>query len=307
MNYSIAAIKTDIGVVVGRFQVPTLHEGHKELLKHVASLHDKVIVFLGCSPVPGTFNNPLDFESRLRMLMEFDQNLLILRIDDCRDNHDWSKTLDKQIEKNKVPSQTVTLYGSRDSFIKCYHGKHKTVELESKVFISGTEVRRRALNVTSKNADFRSGIIVGSAQRYHTAFQTVDIAITKDDEVLLAQKPGEALWRFVGGFSDVSSSSLEEDAKREAMEETGLEVGDPVYIGSTKILDWRYKNERDCIKTAMFIAPYIFGSPNASDDISKVGWFKILDIKLEDIIPEHHVLFNMFKNHLIKTKAISFS
>lgn len=299
MNNSIAAIKTDIGVVVGRFQVPTLHEGHKELLKHVASLHDKVIVFLGCSPVPGTFNNPLDFESRLRMLMEFDQNLLILRIDDCRDNHDWSKTLDKQIEKNKVPSQTVTLYGSRDSFIKCYHGKYKTVELESKVFISGTEVRRRALNVTSKNADFRSGIIVGSAQRYHTAFQTVDIAITKDDEVLLAQKPGENKWRFVGGFSDVSSLSLEEDAKREAMEETGLEVGDPVYVTSRKIEDWRYKSERDCIKTALFVAPYLFGAPKAADDISAVRWVKFKDFNYKsELVPEHILLWERFLKHM---------
>lgn len=293
--------KTDVGVIVGRFQVPTLHEGHIELLKYVQSLHDKVIVFLGCSAVPGTFNNPLDYESRLKMLMDFDRSgsLLILPIYDTNDDYEWSKTLDKLIKKNTLPSQTVTLYGSRDSFIKCYHGKFKTTELESKIFISGTEVRRRALNNHSKNEDFRAGVIVGAAQRYPTAFQTVDVAIVKGDEVLLAQKPSEAQWRFVGGFSDVSSLSLEEDARREVMEETGLEISDPVYIGSLKVNDWRYRSEKDCVKTALFVADYTFGSPKGADDVACVKWvkFKEFDYKF-NLVEEHVPLWEMFIKHM---------
>ena len=39
--------KADIGVIVGRFQVHDLTEGHRDLIDTVANRHDKVIVFLG--------------------------------------------------------------------------------------------------------------------------------------------------------------------------------------------------------------------------------------------------------------------
>ena len=55
------------------------------------------------------------------------------------------------------------------------------------------------------------------------------------DQVLLVKKPGEKAWRFIGGFSDPSSNSLEEDAKREVKEETGVDISEPVYLGSSLI------------------------------------------------------------------------
>ena len=39
--------KTEIGVIIGRFQIHTLHDAHVELIQHVLSLHSKVIIFLG--------------------------------------------------------------------------------------------------------------------------------------------------------------------------------------------------------------------------------------------------------------------
>ena len=48
----------DIGVVVGRFQVPYLHQGHLDLLETVQSRHKKVIIFLGMTSTLTTRNNP---------------------------------------------------------------------------------------------------------------------------------------------------------------------------------------------------------------------------------------------------------
>lgn len=59
-------LKEDIstGVIIGRFQVPFLHQVHKELIETVVNNHNKTIIILGVSPIPCTIRNPLDFEGR---------------------------------------------------------------------------------------------------------------------------------------------------------------------------------------------------------------------------------------------------
>jgi bifunctional NMN adenylyltransferase/nudix hydrolase len=50
--------------------VPELHDAHKDLIETVCDKHDKVIIFLGLSPLMVTRENPLDFESRKQMILE---------------------------------------------------------------------------------------------------------------------------------------------------------------------------------------------------------------------------------------------
>ena len=49
------------------------------------------------------------------------------------------------------------------------------------------------------------------------------------------------------------------DAVREVMEETGADIGQPRYVWSGIVDDWRYRDESDKILTTLFEAPYIFG------------------------------------------------
>ena len=56
---------TDVGVIVGRFQVNELHAAHRELIDTVIGNHKKVLIFLGLSPVRVTRHNPLDFTSKM--------------------------------------------------------------------------------------------------------------------------------------------------------------------------------------------------------------------------------------------------
>jgi bifunctional NMN adenylyltransferase/nudix hydrolase len=110
----------------------------------------------------------------------------------------------------------------------------------------------------------------------------------------LARKPDEKKWRFIGGFSDPTSVSLEEDAKREVQEEAGVEVGNITYLGSTLINDWRYRGEIDKIKTALFVAKYVFGKPEGADDVAEVKWVSMNNLNKADIVEPHHVLIDMF-------------
>ena len=286
---------TDVAVIVGRFQVNELHEAHIDLITSVLNKHDRVLVFLGNSTIRNTLNNPLDYRARRTMIADKFPTVEIQYINDNPSDTAWTKNLDKLIGEQLLPMQTVTLYGSRDSFLKCYSGKHNTCELEATTFISGTEVRRRVCNNYPPTADYRAGMIAATAYRFPTAFQTVDIAVVNDKgELLLARKPEEKKWRFIGGFSDPASVSLEEDAKREVQEEAGVEVGNITYLGSTLINDWRYRGEIDKIKTALFVAKYVFGKPEGADDVAEVKWVSINNLTKNDIVETHHVLIDMF-------------
>lgn len=297
-------IKADVGVIIGRFQVPDLHEAHIDLIQSVLDRHPKVIIFLGLSPCKTTYNNPLDFESRKQMILQRFPDINVLYIKDEASDEVWSRKLDTQIEDLLGANQTVLLYGSRDSFISHYHGNNKVVELESDRVVSGTELRREASNRVKASPDFRHGVIWGVNNQYPSCMACVDIAIvdTSALRVLLARKPNEKLYRFVGGFSSPNSVSYEADAKREACEETSLEVGEPEYIGSTLIDEWRYRNERNKIKTSFFVAKYIFGSPKAQDDISEVRWFDLKTLSETDIVVEHRPLLTMFQNWVAKNQ-----
>ena len=296
MNVKENKTKIDCGVVVGRFQIHELHDAHIDLIQSVLDRHDRVLVFLGNSIIRNTTSNPLDYRARRAMIADKFPNVEIHYINDNPSDVAWSKNLDKLISEQLMPLQTVTLYGSRDSFLKGYSGKYNTCELEATTFISGTEVRRRVSNNYPATSDYRAGMIAATAYRYPTAFQCVDIAVVNDkQEVLLARKPDEKKWRFIGGFSDPRTSSLEEDAKREVQEEAGIEVEIISYLGSTLIDDWRYRGEQDKIKTALFLAKYIFGKPEGADDIAEVKWVPIgTGLAKDNIEPLHHVLVDMF-------------
>jgi len=293
----------DVGVVVGRFQTHMLTAGQEDLIKSVIAKHPRVIVFLGNSPLRNTLKNPLDFRDRRAIFTEVFPNIEVHYINDCRENEDWSKNLDRQIAQLLLPIQTVILYGSRDCFIKEYKGKYPTVELEPTIFVSATEVRRQVANFYPPTKDYRAGKIAATANRYPICYQTVDVGVVRRDdnkvEGLFARKPNEKLYRFIGGFSDSESMSLEEDARREVFEEAnGIAIGDAKYVGSMLINDWRYADEVDKIKTALFVCDYVYGRPEGADDVAEVKWFDLKTINDEDIVEEHRGLLQMFLVYL---------
>jgi bifunctional NMN adenylyltransferase/nudix hydrolase len=281
-----------VGVIIGRFQVHELHEGHIELINFVIAKHSKVIIFLGISNSLVTKNNPLDFVTRKAMILKHYQQITVLPLKDKRDDAIWSKNIDEKIQEI-YPLDDVTLYGSRDSFIPYYCGIFKTQEVEQKYYVSGTESRKNVSEEIKSSPDFRAGVIYAAYNQYPIVHPTVDIAIIKGKEILLAKKPNESKYRFVGGFADPSDQCFEHTAKREVYEETKLEVDDIKYIMSSKIDDWRYRNEETKIISILYVATYIFGRPEPSDDISELRWFHSDSIKLDNITDEHKYMMSV--------------
>ena len=286
----------DIGVVVGRFQSPDLHSGHHFVIREAINHHERVLVVIGCSPLPLTLRNPMDFETRAMMITRAYPDVVVARIEDSRSDEIWSARLDEIIH-NYFPDRSAVLYGSRQSFIPHYTGKHQCEMLTPPEPIEGlnaTDLRNRVQALGSR--DFRAGMIYGSRLPFPTSYQVVDIAVINEANqmVLLGHKIGDGdKHRFIGGFVDPTDETLERAAKREVVEETsGIETADYEYLGSVRIDDWRYKGNRDQVMSAFFKAKYIFGRPCADDDLDGLGWFPLS--KLEDlIIPEHLPLVKM--------------
>lgn len=280
---------TQHGVIIGRFQTPELHSEHIKLIQYVLDRHEKVILFLGVSPTLANKKHPMDFITRKYMIEEqFGiSKLTIMPLSDNKSNEIWSKQLDSKI-KEVFPLGSVTIYGSRDSFIPYYFGVNKTLELQPDVFVSATDIREVASKKVISSSEFRAGIIYSVYNQFPVVYSTVDVAIIKNDEILLGQKLGETEWRFIGGFVDPTDESDEIAAKRETLEETGLEVADFEYICSMQIEDWRYRGIKDrSIMTRFFKAKYIFGCPTPQDDINALKWFKITP-ELENMLVEEH-------------------
>jgi len=308
-------VKNGIGVIVGRFQVSELHEGHIELFESVLQRHEKVICVLGLSAVKATKANPLNFVARCKMIEEKFPDIQCVYQKDQPSNESWSKQIDNLIGDHVPPESDVKLYGSRDSFIDSYLGRYPTVELVQKSFTSGTQNRKSNGINSGKSKEFREGVIWATENQYATAFSAVDVAIVNFDtnRILLGRKPHETKFRLVGGFVDPRTGGdgnfLEINARRETMEETGLVVEQLDYVDSFLVDDWRYRGEENKIFSTLFIGHYSSGRPSPNDDIVQLQWFDIpydgmiecfSGLNKEDIVDEHHKLLDAVINKLNK-------
>lgn len=294
-----------VGVIVGRFQVPALHEGHNELIRSVAARHQKVIVMLGTKPgVLVTRRNPLDFATRKAMIQGQWPEVVVLPLPDQPTDEGWSRDLDRRLGEVTDPA-TCVLYGSRDGFVPAYSGRWPVVELAAAQHISGSEIRASINHDVRESEDFRRGVIYAAHNRHPVSYQTTDaVVIDRDkDRVLVGRKatdpPGQ--WRFFGGFVDPRrDETLEGAASRELGEETSM-IGvhvPPLFLGSVRVDDWRYRTEEDKILTAFFAYTYAHGSAVPSDDMDEVTWLTFDQLVERFFVKGHRPLLHLLTAHL---------
>ena len=285
-----------IGVVVGRFQCPELHKGHIDLLKAVQAGHDKLVVLLGCSQISKV--NPLPYELRAKVIGTMFPDAQICPLMDRMTDAAWSKSLDALLEA-MYPGAEITLYSGRDGFVESYTGRCKTDVLNfgaGDLGISASAIRDMIVRRPKFSTDFNMGIIHALGKLYPQTFVTVDIAMVRSGGVLLAQKDCDGgLYRFPGGFVDITDVSLEHAAKRELQEETGMTTESGLqYICSIEIDDWRYRNIPDQrVMTTFFKVDYFAGRPVAGDDVDSVAWRPIGESKM---VSGHDALMSELKH-----------
>ncbi len=301
-------MKPSYGVIVGRFQVTDLHDGHMELFRQVRNRHKGnggVIVFIGVAPAGITQDNPLDFATRKAMIQAKFPDFTVLPLKDTRTDETWSDNLDEKIDE-AVGSclAEVTLYGGRDSFVPHYSGKHTPVELTlpvEVVSIKGTDNRKEFSNNVIESPEFRAGMIYAASHLWPVTLMMVDVAILNYDrsEVLLVQKPGEnGKWRFAGGHVEARKGTVETNGRHEALEETDVDLIDQEYIGSAVIDDWRYRQPDRSVMTAFYAGRVSGMATKAGDDVHAAHWFRLDQLTTYQMVTEHMELLMMLHKYL---------
>ncbi len=243
-------------VIIGRFQTNRLHEGHKELIRAAKATGNDVLILIGCTDAVGTDKNPLDFETRKHLFNTYFNNTLIKPLYDMPSNKDWSDSIDNII--NEIGYKEAVIWGGRDNNIENYYsGKHSIKIIDQVGNHSATKIRKDIKQKAIDCPNFRAGIIYHIENRYPIVYSTVDIALINNKGEILMGKKGDK-FMFIGGFVDVSDSSLLNTAYRELNEETGIFGGKMKleYYNSFKVDDLRYKNTKDCIMTHLFIGKH---------------------------------------------------
>lgn len=144
-------MKKKIGIIVGRFQVHELHQGHTYLIGQALEKFDEVRVFLGVTKGEIIdLRNPLPFEARKTMLLEQFPQLFnkIDKIEDIGNWKLWVESLDNRL-KDLENLGDIFIFGSRDSVASRYKefdGKYEVVCLEELPNFSGTAVREDISN-----------------------------------------------------------------------------------------------------------------------------------------------------------------
>src|SRR3989344_819437 len=104
-----------VGVIVGRFQVARLHQGHRHRIDTARKAHEKLLIVVGSASFP-TPRNPLTYPMIHAMLSREYPAAAICKIEDHPSDRIWSQALDACID-TLLPDHYAELYGSRDSFI----------------------------------------------------------------------------------------------------------------------------------------------------------------------------------------------
>lgn len=296
--------KRELGVIIARFQTPQLTTAHRYLIEQVSTRVERILVLLGVAPVPFMKKNPLEYAIRSRMVMDYcmerhpDKEVLTLPLFDCPGDEEWVRRVDDLIAATNINGRAV-IYCGPDGAGPTYMaagGAHPIEILDS---MGGHASKVREAIGPTYTEDFRAGICYAVERSFNNPKPVIDVVIRDGDRVLLGHKKMDRRadgreWRLIGGFVDVTDASLEMAVRREVLEETGLEISEPMYVGSAQVDDWRYRSGPESIITSVFSCERVFGTERARDDIDALRWFPRGEVD-RVIHPIHAHLFDLTK------------
>jgi nicotinamide mononucleotide adenylyltransferase len=162
-------VPKEIAVVIGRFQLPELHGGHRAIIEYALRVGKEACVLVGVSPV-ATLKNLLPYSAVEQMIRaEYqgyynDRLLHIHPLQDCpNEDLQWSMNIDRFLEQ-LFPNCNIVMVSGRDSFKPYYHGKHRPVKdyFGFNGDINGTTERENIMTSDPiESVEFRKGIIYG--------------------------------------------------------------------------------------------------------------------------------------------------
>lgn len=142
----------DVGLICGRFQ--TFHKGHEKLVDTGLLLCDRLLILIGSAQECGTERNPLNINTRTKMLRAIygdDRDIMIYGLPDLTNESDirpeWGRFLLENADRYIYKNPDVMIYGNDESRSAWFDKKDLkyTTELivnRNELPISATEVRK---------------------------------------------------------------------------------------------------------------------------------------------------------------------
>lgn len=302
-----------IGVLIGRFQVPEPHEGHRFLLKRVSEMCDQLLILVGSSNRASSVKNPYSFAYRRNKLSEIVPKAIILPLNDYPYNDsqwmvDVAKTIEYVAESSPEPVLNISLFGhykEGNDYLKWFP-QYQFENIDSSIEVSGTEIRSAYRHLLPKNVQVDMAYFEKEESMFSTYpypgtlnFNCADAVVECSGHVLLIQRghaPGAGTWALPGGFKNSNETFLQA-AIRELYEETNLRVPKKVVLGSikaTQLFDSPTRGSgipRNTVAVRIVIQPDPSGSlprANGGDDAALAKWVSIYDALNNYVLHDDH-------------------
>lgn len=295
-----------LGVLIGRFQVPQMHEGHRFIVRRMLEQCDEVLILFGSANRTRSVKNPFTYRERREATHRLFPSVITAPLNDYLYNDsqwmaDVAATIQGVLESVTSDHQEnfeVVLYGHHkdgNDYLKWFP-QYDYVNINSDIDISGTEVRNSFMHLLPENVQADAAYFAKERETFNKYPYPASLNICCGDAVveclghilLIKRKftPGAGNWALPGGHKNTNETFLE-CALRELAEETNLRIPLPVLLGSiksTRLFDSPKRSSgipKLTVAVHMVVKPNPDGSlprANGSDDAAETSWVPISDI-----------------------------
>lgn len=131
-------------------------------------------------------------------------------------------------------------------------------------------------------------------KQYRNPAPTVDVILQRESKVLMVRRkkdPFKGQLALPGGFIN-EGETAEQAAKREAMEETSLEV-EPIDI--LGVYSDPRRDPRKHVMSTVFICIVVGGQDRAGDDAASLEWIELADVERQQVAFDHVTILRDYK------------
>lgn len=295
-----------LGVLIGRFQVPEMHEGHRFIVRQMLEQCDQVLVLFGSANRATSVKNPFSYrERRLSTFRLFPEVLMAPLNDYLYNDSQWmadvAATIEgcrESLENDFQANFDVLLYGHHkdgNDYLNWFP-QYEYVNINSDIDISGTEIRNSFTHLLPENVQadmkyFAKEKLLFKDYPFPDALNIScgDAVVECLGHILLIRRkytPGAGNWALPGGHKETNETYLQ-CALRELGEETNLRIPQQVLVGSiksTRLFDSPKRSSgipKITLAVHMVVKPDPDGSlprANGLDDASETRWVPINDV-----------------------------
>lgn len=297
-----------LGVLIGRFQVPEMHEGHRFIVKRMQEQCDEVLILFGSANRARSVKNPFTYKERTTAAHNLFPGVWTAPLNDYLYNDSqWMADVAATIALMQAEIKHVCRYDQELKIVLYGHHKdgndylkwfpqYEYVNINSDIDVSGTEVRNSFMHMLPENVQADAAYFIKERITFKDYPYPDSLNICCADAVveclghilLIKRKftPGAGSWALPGGHKNTNETFLQ-CALRELKEETNLRIPEPVLIGSIKSTRLFDNPRRSSGIPKLTLAAHIVVKPNpdgslpranGSDDAAETRWLPVSDV-----------------------------